>query len=191
MHQCTPTVPWSVPQRLGLVRSAWLCCVHNFVLQLHLVTQLHCCCPACRHHDTAQSILSAQWHTTVRQSFQLQAASHYSLVAAIVQNVSVMPGTNFSSVQQVPTTTKGLKQALTNQPVIVGVDASDWAEYYDVSSALDQLHALLKSLMFKIQVNAQDSSCRLLIKQVQAPVVANLLHRFTVCKMFTMLCIHH
>lgn len=47
--------------------------------------------------------------------------------------MSAMPGTDFVSVQRVPTTVKGLKQALTNQPVLVGVDASDWSDYYDVS----------------------------------------------------------
>ena len=53
--------------------------------------------------------------------------------SCVMQNVSAMPGTDFVSVQRVPTTVQGLKQALTNQPVIVGVDASDWSDYYDVS----------------------------------------------------------
>lgn len=47
--------------------------------------------------------------------------------------MSAMSGTDFVSVQRVPTTVKGLKQALTNQPVLVAVDASDWGDYYDVS----------------------------------------------------------
>lgn len=50
-----------------------------------------------------------------------------------LQNVSVEDGTSFISVQRVPTTTKALKQAVTMQPVIVGVDASDWSDYYSVS----------------------------------------------------------
>ena len=54
-----------------------------------------------------------------------------------------MPGTDFVSVQRVPTTVQGLKQALTNQPVIVGVDASDWSDYYDVSWLLPMMQTQL------------------------------------------------
>ena len=54
----------------------------------------------------------------------------------MLQNMSAEAGTSFVSVQRVPTTTMGLKQALTNQPVIVGVDASDWSGYYNVSFTL-------------------------------------------------------
>ena len=56
----------------------------------------------------------------------------YIKVCALVQNMSAEAGTNFVSVQRVPTTTEALKQAVTNQPVIVGVDAGDWSDYYDV-----------------------------------------------------------
>ena len=51
---------------------------------------------------------------------------------AVLQNMSAEAGTNFVSVQRVPTTTLALKQAITNQPVVVGVDASDWSTYYNV-----------------------------------------------------------
>ena len=55
-------------------------------------------------------------------------------VVTTMQNVSVKSNTSFASVQNVPTTTKALKQAVTMQPVIVGVDASDWStSYYYVS----------------------------------------------------------
>lgn len=41
------------------------------------------------------------------------------------------------SVQRVPTTTLALKQAVTMQPVAVGVDASDWSQsYYAVRTCL-------------------------------------------------------
>ena len=46
--------------------------------------------------------------------------------------MSAEAGTNFVSAQRVPTTKKALKQAVTNQPVIVGVDAGDWSGYYNV-----------------------------------------------------------
>ena len=42
----------------------------------------------------------------------------------------VQANTSFESVQRVPPTTKALKQAVTMQPVIVGVDASDWSTNY-------------------------------------------------------------
>ena len=55
-------------------------------------------------------------------------------IVITLQNVSVKANTSFASVQNVPTTTKALKQAVTMQPVIVGVDASDWStNYYYVS----------------------------------------------------------
>ena len=53
--------------------------------------------------------------------------------AAVLQNMSAEAGTSFVSVQRVPTTTLALKQAITNQPVVVGVDASDWSDYYNVT----------------------------------------------------------
>ena len=51
-------------------------------------------------------------------------------IVITLQNVSVKSNTSFASVQNVPTTTKALKQAVTMQPVIVGVDASDWSTSY-------------------------------------------------------------
>lgn len=51
-------------------------------------------------------------------------------VVTTLQNVSVKSNTSFVSVQNVPTTTQALKQAVTMQPVIVGVDASDWSTNY-------------------------------------------------------------
>ncbi|KAL3131020.1 hypothetical protein ABBQ38_000342 [Trebouxia sp. C0009 RCD-2024] len=45
-------------------------------------------------------------------------------------NVTAKGGTSFMSVQRVPTTTLALKQAVTMQPVAVGVDASDWSQSY-------------------------------------------------------------
>ena len=67
-----------------------------------------------------------------------------------MQNVSAMVGTDFVSVQTVPTTVQGLKQALTNQPVIVGVDASDWSDYYDVSLQLPIFEMKLLNILSSV-----------------------------------------
>lgn len=52
-------------------------------------------------------------------------------IATTLQSGAVVQAnTSFESVQRVPPTTKALKQAVTMQPVIVGVDASDWSTNY-------------------------------------------------------------
>lgn len=69
----------------------------------------------------------------VNNSFTLKSCLT-DCVVTTMQNVSVKSNTSFASVQNVPTTTRALKQAVTMQPVIVGVDASDWStNYYYVS----------------------------------------------------------
>lgn len=55
-------------------------------------------------------------------------------IDTLQKNVSVKEGTSFVSVQRVPPTTEALKQAVTMQPVAVGVDASDWSYYFSVGA---------------------------------------------------------
>lgn len=73
------------------------------------------------------SKFSVHWDTHGKISESLLTAC----VATTLQSGPVVQAnTSFESVQRVPPTTKALKQAVTMQPVIVGVDASDWSTNY-------------------------------------------------------------
>ena len=86
--------------------------------------------------------VSSTWLASpaLQQSQQEIPLAYNKAAGAPLQNVSVEEGTSFVSVQRVPTTTKALKQAVTMQPVIVGVDASDWSYYYSVSTQFSRPH---------------------------------------------------
>ena len=91
-----------------------------------------CCMQFAAEHHYGICPAAVHWSRIGQVSGQ-----HSRVTAAVLmQNERAEAGTSFMSVQRVPTTTLALKQAVTNQPVVVGVDASDWSAVYTSVSPL-------------------------------------------------------